>query len=150
MHEYLKNHYARLSDDELLRVWRTDLVEIARGALRKEIESRGLANSLSTTPLSSTSEQPYVHQKASPRWSKFIQGYGAIAPWGILPLLGVRGILWLALISILSFLAALLVGIALRSRPKAVNGKIVVFAFIVIQALCLYVFAAVLRVLVAR
>lgn len=129
--EYIKQHYSSLSDDELRQIDREQLVPDAVPVLDSELRTRGLSVPISQLPeRSDKSVDPGAVPSAAPEWSKKLVAYATYSPF-LLLVLGVRGVLWIFIISYVGRVAAL--KYAIRVRSSGASTENVIFKFIVVH-----------------
>lgn len=142
---YLKRHYSLLTDEELRQIRSDDLVDEARPILYAELSSRGLGSeSTSTTKAPTAVFDPEKVPKAAPPWSRKLVLYAQWSPLLLLPALGVRGVLWIALISFVSRFAALKYAAHIRSTRPSHAGA--VRTFVICHLIVALAFVFVLKV----
>ena len=139
--DYLKQHYSGLTDEELRDIDPTKLVGEAQLILTAELQRRELV----VRP--TEAKQPYrlITEKAeweAPNWSKRLVAYATFSPLLLLPVLGMRGILWIALVSLIGRVVALKYIIKIRSAGASKKGGIVNFVVLHILASVAFVLIA--------
>ena len=140
--DYLKQHYSGLRDEELRDIDPTHLVDEAQSILTSELRRRELVG----RHAEATPAYRLITEKAeweAPNWSKRLVAYATFSPLLLLPILGMRGVLWIALVSIFSRVVALKYIIKIRSTGASNKGRIVNF-------IVLHILASVAFVLIAQ
>ena len=139
--DYLKQHYNGLTDEELRDIDPTQLVDEAQLILTAELRRRELVG----IPADAPPAYWLITEKAkweAPNWSKRLVAYATFSPLLLLPILGMSGVLWIALVSIFSRVVALKYIIKIRSTGASNKGRIVNFVVLHILASVAFILIA--------
>lgn len=146
-------HYSNLHEEELLSLWKNNLVPEARAALAAELEARQLSKP-PLPPLDSEDEgisQQPERPGARLRWWKWLKFYGAVAPLVFLNVLHnakyATGALWYVLASAVGYGLAVTWILFTQNKTEPWSKGATLSSFVVVHAFVIGMLLTVTRVL---